>query len=152
MSEMRVPGDSEQQDARLWRHADGATQRSAVPPLRTLVADAVDEALKNVPPPAKAELDQLSERTRADLRLQLLESVERSNREAWASVLAMQSSEKSGSRLVIATWGLVCATVGLVIATVVLVLVTVSDGHGSQTSSTTPHGRISSQPHTRSSS
>ena len=92
---MQVPGDPER-EARLWRLADGATQRSAGRPLRALVADALDEALENVSPPAKAELDQLSERTRADLRLQLLESVEKSNREVWASVLSMQSSKRPG--------------------------------------------------------
>ncbi len=91
-----------------------------------VAADAVDQALENVSEPAKAELDQLSEATREDLRLQLLESLDQGEREMWASVLAMQSSEKTSSKLVVATWGLVTATIGLVVVTVVLVLVTVA--------------------------
>lgn len=68
---------------------------------------------------------ELSDETRADLRLQLLKRLSLDDREMWASVLAMRSSERQTSRLVGATWGLVTATVGLVIATVVLVIVTV---------------------------
>jgi hypothetical protein len=48
------------------------------------------------------------------------------DREIWASVLAMQSSENTSSKLMIATWALVAATVGIVVATIVLVLVTVA--------------------------
>jgi hypothetical protein len=87
---------------------------------------AVDNALKAVPPAAKAELAQLSEQTREDLRLQLLEGLEKGERDMWAAVLAMRSTETTGSRLLIATWGLVVSSVGLVIATVALVVVTLS--------------------------
>ena len=112
----------------------------------------MDNALKSVPAPAKAELDQLSEQTREDLRLQLLQSLEQSEREVWSSVLAMQSSEKTGDRLVIATWGLVFATVGLVKATVVLVWVTLAGEHPSQAPQPAQsHSRPTSQPQTRTS-
>jgi hypothetical protein len=73
---------------------------------------------------ARTELDQLSEETRRDLRLQLLESLSQADREVWAPVLSMQSSERFSSKLVAATWGLVGATGSLVVATVVLVMVT----------------------------
>jgi hypothetical protein len=85
---------------------------------------AVDDALANVTGEARTELDQLSEETRRDLRLQLLESLSQADREVWAPVLSMQSSERFSSKLVAATWGLVGATGSLVVATVVLVMVT----------------------------
>ena len=150
MPDRRVPGDREPR-SRRWRLPDGRLMWGVVPP--DAVVAAVDEALANVAPPAKDELDQLSERTLADLRLQLLKSLGSSEREVWAPVLAMQSSERTGFRLVVATWGLVFATVGLVAATLVLVWVTVAGDHGSQTSQPTQlHTHTSSQPHTRPSS
>jgi hypothetical protein len=92
---------------------------------KRLAERTVDEALANVKGTAKAEVDSLSESTREDLRLQLLESLDREERDIWASVMTMQSSERFSTKLVTATWGLVAATVGLVIATVILVIVTV---------------------------
>jgi|HubBroStandDraft_4_1064222.scaffolds.fasta_scaffold93695_1 hypothetical protein len=91
---------------------------------RARVGKAVDQALDNLPDAAQAEVAKLSQKTREDLRLQLLESLDESKREPWAAVLAMQSAEFAGSKLTFATRGLVAATLGLVIVTIVLVVVT----------------------------
>ena len=91
---------------------------------RARVGKAVDQALDNLPDAAQAEVARLSQKTREDLRLQLLESLDESKREPWAAVLAMQSAELTSSRLAFATWGLVTATLGLFIATIILVVVT----------------------------
>jgi hypothetical protein len=63
------------------------------PAMEAIVADrlaqsaqtAVDHALEAVPPAAKAELAGLSERTKADLRLQLLQGLKQEERNMWAS-------------------------------------------------------------------
>ncbi len=91
---------------------------------RARVGKAVDEALENLPDSAQAEVAKLSQKTREDLRLQLLESLDESKREPWTAVLTMQSAELTSSKLTFATWGLVTATVGLFIATIILVVVT----------------------------
>ena len=94
--------------------------------LRAFLAErTVDEALKNVGEDARSEIDALSESTKEDLRLKLLQSLDQNEREVWSAVMAMQSSERFSSKLVTATWGLVAATGGLVVATIVLVIVTV---------------------------
>lgn len=74
---------------------------------------------------AKSEIDALSESTKKDLRLHLLQSLDESDHEIWSSVMAMQSSERFSSKLIAATWGLVAVTATLVIATIVLVIATV---------------------------
>jgi hypothetical protein len=95
---------------------------------RARVSQAVDEALENVSDPAKAELAKLSEKTREDLRLQILQSLSEPDRGIWASVFAIQSSENTSSKLTFATWGMVFSTIGLVIVTIVLVVVTAAKG------------------------
>jgi hypothetical protein len=103
----------------------------AVPPetwqeiRKRLARQTVDQALDNVQGTAKSEIDALSDSTKEDLRLQLLQSLNENERDVWSAVMAMQSSERFSAKLVTATWGLVSATAGLVIATIVLVVVTV---------------------------
>lgn len=66
---------------------------------RERIAEAFDEAVENAPVTAQAELAQLSEQTRTDLRLQILESLDQEDRDTWAAVLPMRSSEDVGRRL-----------------------------------------------------
>jgi hypothetical protein len=94
---------------------------------RERIARAFDEAIENAPAPARAELAKLSEETRRDLRLQILESLDQEDRDTWAAVLSMRSSEDVGRRLVFATWGLVVATIGMVVTSIVLIVVTVAN-------------------------
>jgi hypothetical protein len=85
---------------------------------------AVDQAFGDVQGEAKSEIDALSESTKEDLRLQILQNLDQGDREIWSAVMAMRSSERFTTKLVTATWGLAAATCGLVIATIVLVVVT----------------------------
>lgn len=91
---------------------------------RARVSQAFDQAVEDVPAPSKAEWEKLSDTTRNDVRMQLLEKLAVPDRDMWTGMFAILSSEKTSSKLTFATWGLVTATVGLFIVTIVLVAVT----------------------------
>src|SRR4051794_38174401 len=91
---------------------------------RETAQQAVDEALASLQTKAGLAAGLTPDLIR-DVRVSVLAAIEeRDDRDIVSAVLAMQSAENTGGRLVLATWGLVAATVGLVIATIVLVVVT----------------------------
>jgi len=100
---------------------------------RARLAQAFDQAVDDVPAPSKAEWEKLSDTTRNDVRMQVLEQLAAPDRDMWTGMFSILSSEKTSSKLTFATWGLVTATVGLVIITIVLVAVTAAGS-----SATTP--------------
>jgi hypothetical protein len=70
------------------------------------------------------EISSLSRKALEDLRLTLVLSKPHEDREVWIAAITWQSAEAVGSRLALATWGLVAATAMLFLATVALILVT----------------------------
>lgn len=88
---------------------------------RKQAEEVVDEVLDRHP----EVTDVLDAEARRDIRVEILRGIElRDDRDIVAAVLAMQSGERTGDRLTVATWALVVTTVALVIATVVLIFVT----------------------------
>jgi hypothetical protein len=88
---------------------------------RTGASAEVDGALAEIHTDQVAALD---ERTKEDVRYQVLSIAGIDERPLLSAVLGMQSAEKVGENLVRATWALVTASGALVLATVVLVIIT----------------------------
>jgi hypothetical protein len=105
---------------------------------RASVSKAIDQAQDNVSDHTKAEIAKLSDDARKDLRLRLLEELGVPDRDMWASMFAIQSSEKTSSKLTFATWGMVVSTIGLVIVTIVLVVVTAMGSSATAPGTPTP--------------
>ncbi len=81
----------------------------------------VDDALSKI---SDESVNRLDERTKEDVRYQVLALAGLDERPLLSAVLGMQSAEQVGQNLTKATWALVAASGALVLATIVLVIIT----------------------------